>query len=152
MQRRITQCLEADLLGERGDGIGCRRHGGRRGSTRKGFSRAALILLSVLVSTMAPMAAQALSSELQAALNHVGQVMAGEVVCPRVAASQSSLALIIVGHGGNLADPAQAQIVKDKARETVAAWKGKDTDAACAAVLMLYGPRGANVPGLVRAK
>lgn len=152
MQRRITQCLEADLLVERGIRIGRGRHGGWCDAARKGFSRAALISLSVLVSTMAPATAQTLSSELQAALGHVGQVMAGEVVCPRVAASQSSLALIVAVHGGNLADPLQARIVKDKARETVAAWKGKDTDAACAAVLMLYGPRGANVPGLVRSK
>lgn len=108
-----------------------------------------IILGGLVISVTWVSAAFALSDEQTAALSHVGQVMAGVRICDKIQAKQGAIALLLTFFEIDLKDPLQKALVESKIDDTVSVWAGRDADAACAAIMMLYGPDGQNVPGLV---
>src|SRR4051812_11966708 len=94
----------------------------------------------------------AYSDAQMAVMSHVGQAIAGTKICSKAEISEGSVALMLATHQVKLDDPTVAAVIRGKVEETVAAWRGKDEQIACAAVLMLYGQNGSNVPGLLRVK
>jgi hypothetical protein len=101
---------------------------------------------------LCPESAWALTSQQRNALGHIGQVLGGQKICPRLHLQEAMISGLAVMFDLDLTASEQSSIVTAKAKETIGAWRGKDPILACAAVLMLYGPNGANVPGLLAEK
>lgn len=112
--------------------------------------KAFAVSIAILAFTIT--SARAMSDEHMAAASHIGQVIAGAKICKKVEMVTTNMALVTVGLGVDLEDPLFAELVQDKVEETVEAWRGRDEDVACLAVMFLYGPDGQNVPGLLRWK
>lgn len=93
------------------------------------------------------LAGSALAGEKENAIRHIAQVMATTHLCPKVEMNSTAMTLIAAGYGVDLSRDADA--IRAIAREQMAAWQGKDADAACVAGMMLYGPDGQNIPGLL---
>ncbi|PBC02708.1 hypothetical protein [Mesorhizobium sp. WSM3860] len=87
-----------------------------------------------------------------AVMSHVGQAIAGTKICPKLEINEGAMALMFADEDVKLDDPTVAAVIRTKIEETVRAWDGKDEGLGCAAVLMLYGPSGAKVSGLLRFK
>ena len=96
--------------------------------------------------------ALAYSDEQMAVMSHVGQAIAGTEICSKLEISEAEKALIVGTYEVDLGDPTVTAVIRSKIDETVSAWAGKGEDLACAGALILYGPGGSNVPGLLRIK
>lgn len=84
------------------------------------------------------------------ALNHIAQAMAGAQMCDRIELNTGTIAAIAYVHGVDIARDSQE--LTTQVRNQMAPFQGQDPELACVGVLMLYGPDGMNVPGLVREK
>lgn len=109
-------------------------------------------LVAALLGAIWTGQAFAYSDEQLNVMSHIGQAIAATRICSRVTVSDSAAAIMLAAYEVKLDDPVVAGVVKSKIEETVAAWAGKSEDLACAAVLMLYGPAGSNVPNLLLPK
>lgn len=108
--------------------------------------------ISMVAVFVAPGHASAMSEKTRNILNHVGQVSAAPTICPDAEVEDEKVALLLMMAGIDLKRDEHRRIIETKMRETIAALRGKDADMACAAIFLLYGPTGQNVPGLVRRK
>ncbi|MDG4895590.1 hypothetical protein P9272_18630 [Mesorhizobium sp. WSM4976] len=96
--------------------------------------------------------ALAYSDKQMAVMSHLGQAIAGTKICSALEISAGEVAVMLAAYKVDLGDPTVAAVIRSKVDETVSAWAGKGEDLACAGALMLYGPNGSNVPGLLRIK
>lgn len=80
-------------------------------------------------------------------MRHLAQVMAIVNLCPKVEMKSTAMALVAVGYDVDLTRDGDA--IRAIVHEQMAPWKDKDPEAACVAGMMLYGPEGQNVPGLL---
>lgn len=110
------------------------------------------VVLGALALMMAGGGARALTDDQLNVLSHLGQVIAGEQICPSVKVDHGMVAMLIAAHGIDLDDAVQGGVVRSKIAITRDAWRDRGEMAACAAVMMLYGPGGANVPNLLEWK
>lgn len=110
-----------------------------------------LMLATAFVAAWAGQAL-AFSDKQMNVMSHVGQVIAASKICSKIEVSEGATAMMMAAYQVDLSDPLVSGVVESKVRDTVAAFAGKDEDAACVAVMFLYGPGGQNVPGLLRWK
>lgn len=96
--------------------------------------------------------ALAYSDKQMAVMSHLGQAIAGTKICSKLEISEGQVAVMITAYKVDLGDATVAAVIRSKIDETVSAWAGKGEDMACAGALILYGPSGTNVPGLLRIK
>ena len=96
--------------------------------------------------------ALAYSDKQMAVMSHVGQAIAGTEICSKLEISEAEKALMVGTYEVDLGDPTVTAVIRSKIDETVSAWAGKGEDLACAGALILYGPGGSDVPGLLRIK
>lgn len=107
--------------------------------------------MKIMVATaVVAVAGQSLAGERENALSHIAQAMAVAQLCPHLEVDSTMASLVAVSHDVDIGRDKQELLVQ--IRNQMAPWKGKPTEAACVAGLMLYGPGGANVPGLIREK
>jgi hypothetical protein len=96
--------------------------------------------------------ALALTQEQRTALSVVGQVFAGAKMCDAIALNEMAIGALYLRFAIDLDNREQYAIVLAKGQETVEAWRGRDQSDACVGAMLLYGPDGENVPGLLRWK
>lgn len=89
----------------------------------------------------------ALAADRDGAVKDIAQVVAASQLCPKLHVNQVSVVLLARAHGIDF-DRDQKELMAEVARQAKP-WKDKSADAACVAGVMLYGPTGTNVPGLV---
>ncbi|WP_141246043.1 hypothetical protein [Mesorhizobium sp. WSM3859] len=94
----------------------------------------------------------AYSDKQMAVMSHLGQAIAGTKICSKLEISEAEVAVMITAYKVDLGDPTVAAVIRSKVDETISAWAGKGEDLACTGALILYGPSGSNVPGLLRIK
>ncbi len=114
------------------------------------FRPLSALFVGMLVSWSA--SAWGMSDTTRNLLSHIGQVSAAPAICRDAEVDDTKVALLVVMAGIDLERPEHRRAIEAKMKETVAAFRGKSGDVGCAAVFMLYGPNGQNVPGLVRRK
>ena len=110
------------------------------------------LLLSLLFVGIFTNVSHALTEEQIAALSYVGQVSAYEQVCSRIKVNLENVDRIIMINGLDLNDPLQNALAKSEAEEVIAAGRRRGEEAACASAMVIYGPMGSNVPGLLSWK
>ncbi|WP_439604525.1 hypothetical protein [Shinella sp.] len=96
---------------------------------------------------LAALASQASAGEKDNAMRHIAQVMAITNLCSTVEMNSTAVTLVAMGNGVDLSR--DGDTIRNLAREQMAPWQGKDAEAACVAGMLLYGPDGQNVPGLL---
>lgn len=81
------------------------------------------------------------------ALHHFAQAIAAAKLCPRLSVNEKMIAAAAVFHDIDMkaSEPALQEDIRSQMQE----FSGKDPELACIAGLMLYGPTGTNVPGLL---
>ena len=111
-----------------------------------------LVCAAAIFWTLVAGQAFAYSDKQMAVMSHLGQAIAGTKICSKLEISEGEVTVMITAYKVNLDDPTVAAVIRSKVDETVSAWAGKGEDLACAGALILYGPTGSNVPGLLRIK
>lgn len=111
-----------------------------------------VVLRVLLIAVATANATSVVAEPAENALRHAGEVMALEKLCSRLIVNQTALALMLVGNGADLHRSDHKAIALEQARSDIRAWSGKDGDAACVAGMLLYGPSGSSVPGIVKLR
>ncbi|WP_029554796.1 hypothetical protein [Xanthobacter sp. 91] len=111
-----------------------------------------LATLLALVALGGTAAAASLTQKQKNALGHIAQAQAAADICPKLETNDLVMAVIMQGFGLDFSDATVKSAFLEKYKEQIAPWKGVNPDAACIAGLLLYGPNGENVKGLVRLK
>lgn len=111
-----------------------------------------VVVRALLVAVATGCATPVYAESAENALRHAGEVMALEKLCSRLIVNQTALAFMLVGNGADLQRPDHKAIALEQARSDIRAWSGKDGDAACVAGMLLYGPNGSSVPGIVKLR
>ncbi|TIL83118.1 MAG: hypothetical protein E5Y89_02130 [Mesorhizobium sp.] len=94
----------------------------------------------------------AYSDKQMGVMSHLGQAIAGTKICSQLEISEGEVAVMITAYNVDLGDPTVPAVIRSKVDETISAWAGKGEGLACAGALILYGPSGSSVPGLLRIK
>ncbi len=102
----------------------------------------------VLFLILMPVAAHAGAKK--NALHHFAQAIAAANLCSRIEVNEEMIALAAVYNHIDM--KAEEAALQADIRDQMQAFSGKDPELACMAGLMLYGPNGSNVPGLVRER
>lgn len=110
------------------------------------------LAVALVAGTVAIHDAYAMSEKTRNILGHIGQVSAAPKICSQAEVDDEKLALLVIMAGIDLKRPEYFMAIQEKMNETIAAFQGNSDDVGCAAVFLLYGPSGQNVPGLVRRK
>lgn len=108
-----------------------------------------LMVAAVAIAT-GGIPAVAMGESARNALRHAGEVMAVANMCDRLQVNEMAVSYMVLANGGDMTRADHMKVVTDQARSDLAAWRGKGKDAACVAGLLLYGPTGTSVPGLVK--
>lgn len=107
-----------------------------------------LVMIAALLAAGAAMAAG--YSQKDKAIHHLASAMAYAKLCPRIATDKTKSAILM-----KLAriepDGADGDLIVFEANDLMSRLNGKSEDAICATGLLLYGPQGRNIRGLVRA-
>ncbi|MCD2176823.1 hypothetical protein [Rhizobium sp. C1] len=85
------------------------------------------------------------------AMHHIATVLAIAKLCPALESDNMAGALVLTMHGIRLGGP-DGELVRADARQQIADLEKEDRDGVCASGILLYGPNGLNVPGMVREK
>lgn len=107
----------------------------------------AIIILAILSAD-----GHAITQEKRNVLEHIGQVFAGAELCSRIAVDVEAVGAVYLFFKIDLDDPTQYAVVLGKGKEAIEAMRGRGESFACTASMLLYGPEGENVPGLLRWK
>ncbi|MCF1472646.1 hypothetical protein GOZ93_16945 [Agrobacterium vitis] len=84
------------------------------------------------------------------ALHHIAQAIAGAQICDRIELNEGIVAAIAYVHGVDIARDKEE--IMAQVRDHLAAMKKTSPEIGCAAALLLYGPKGLNVPDMLREK
>jgi hypothetical protein len=107
-------------------------------------------VLVVAAAIVAACVGPALAGARENAIKNIAQVFAATKICSRVEINRGPMLLAFSYYNIDF-DREQNEVLAEVARQ-VAPWVGKPEDAACMAVLALYGPNGVNVRGLLKEK
>ncbi|TRL35518.1 hypothetical protein [Rhizobium straminoryzae] len=107
-------------------------------------------LLALLGASCAVGIAPAVAGPRENALNHIAQVVAINQLCPSLEPQTGPIALMATRFGIDF--KRDETELRTQVLNQMAPWTGQPTESACIAGLMLYGPNGANVPGLLKQK
>lgn len=83
-------------------------------------------------------------------MRHIAQAMAAQQICDRIEAQKGTITFLGVSYGIDF--KADGDELLRLTREQIQSMEGRSKEAACIAGLVLYGPKGQNVPGLLREK
>lgn len=83
-------------------------------------------------------------------MQHIAQAMAAQEICDRLEAQKGMITFLGVSYGIDF--KVDGDELLRLTREQMRSMEGRSKDAACVAGLVLYGPDGQNVPGLLREK
>lgn len=106
------------------------------------------VLIGALASVLFATAASAAGR--QDAVKDIAQVVAASQICQKLEVNKIGIVLLARTNGIDF-DRDQPELMKEVAQQA-APWQGKSADAACVAGMLLYGPNGTNVPGLLDFK
>jgi hypothetical protein len=116
----------------------------------KGSTARTMKLALVLVSgTLAFNGAQAQSAAQTNVMNHVAQVTAISLKCPKLKPNSAVIALLLGHYGIDLEREPYKRIMQAKGREHLGKIQKFETEIICVTGKTLYGPKGANVPDLL---
>lgn len=104
-----------------------------------------IITLSVVLA-LAPMAA--LAGARENALSHIAQALAVTKLCPQAELVRGAMVMVAVANGVDFERDQQELLLQVAGQAK--AFQGQAPEVACAAGKALYGPDGANVPGLLQ--
>lgn len=104
----------------------------------------------MIAAAAALFALPAFADERANVLKHFAQALAVAKLCDKVEVADGQAAVIAVAYGIDLNEH-RSELLAEAQRQ-MAPWSGKGADAACVAGMLLYGPDGENVPGLLRWK
>jgi hypothetical protein len=102
-------------------------------------------------------AAQAQTAQQRNAIQHTARIVAAEEACPRVEADKAQLMMGLLAYGVNVEDWKVGgrwnSIFVTAYQEAARAYASTtDQEMRCVTALMLYGPDGVNVKGILRKK
>ena len=84
------------------------------------------------------------------AIHHLASVMAYAQLCPRIAMDKTKAATLMKVTGVE-PDSSDGDRIVFEAKSVMSRLNGKSEDVICASGLLLYGPQGRNIRGLVHA-
>lgn len=96
--------------------------------------------------------AKGMTEKVRNALNHMAQVIVIENNCATLESNDTRIGLMMMVIGVDLSDPAQKKYLTERVRYHGGDLEKMDEDSICLAGVVLYGPNGLNVPGLIRKK
>ncbi|MGV2979277.1 hypothetical protein ACERNI_03595 [Camelimonas sp. ID_303_24] len=120
------------------------------------FFMASLLMVNLLMASllMASLAdpASAAANDRQNAMDHISAVLAAEKVCPGFRANLPLIVVLSDKIGLKISVPANKNYIAARMQAYQSEIEQGGRDAGCAAAYGLYGPKGTDVPNLIRRK
>jgi hypothetical protein len=105
-------------------------------------------MFAIGLAVLAASAAVALGGERENALSHIAQAFAVTKLCPQAEIVNGPMLILAAAYGVDFERDKQELLLE--IADQVSAFKGQAPEVACVAGQALYGPGGANVPGLLQ--
>lgn len=109
------------------------------------------LMAGILMASLAGLASAA-ANDRQNAMDHIAAVLAAEKTCPGFRANLPLIVVLSDKIGLKISVPANKNYIAARMRAYQNEIEQGGGDAGCAAAYGLYGPKGTDVPNLIRRK